>query len=827
MATSSSDNVEYNVIIQDQQALDALQSISESAMSTDQKIQAMIETINSMATATGASLTAVAEKFQELSSFSLGAGGQGNILTDAQWGSINESIAAQNAIVEQNNSDLADHNSLLTTTQEEYGGLGASVNDFNTAEGSLNATYVAAGENMNGVVTNSKNLNETLDETEPAAAAAAGGINLVNTALRVMTAMLVFEVINAIRQFFTEAIQDANDYYQALLQISVAQSAMANVGIGGTQQDLLDIAKELSATWIDISNKDMVAAVGQTAILGTQYGLVDDQIKQIVNDEAVMVNVGQAKDMTAARNDIIAALAKTSGATSKWAADSGVSFTTVEMDAEAARLGIVKLGNAYTEAQRVAIDLGIISDTENAKAQQAIDNQKSAAEAGAVASANWTNALTTLGGMLKPITVGLQEIWGWMAEKIVPVWQIYDDVLIKTAAILAATVETIELVKRGVTNVNQLTEAWEAAYKAAQYYANQLSTTGGISQANTPTAPTPNTPGASPPITLDKTTIDQALSDYENYLSQLADDNAKFAMQQEQAQASYNNSVLQTVENYNNSVLQEQMNFNLQMAELTQEYTYNLQSALEDRNARQVLQDQAKYQMDKEKLQEEEKVRLAELKMDEQLRLEELAQNYALEQQKAEQDHQLQLQELQQAEKDKLMALAQSLDQQYKLQGMGVKDIYDLLTSYYGPGGYFDKLQDTSLQSMITKNEEYLKKLAALIAQMQALELQVPGAGIPTPPATGGGSNRYAKGGIEFANSPTTALFGEAGPELAMFMPLSGGSLPMGTNLGSLGGGAGGSANIVISLSDGLEGAIVQSTLNEIAITFEKVGRSR
>jgi hypothetical protein len=820
MATSSADIVEEKVIIDAAEAIQSLQNLSSAAMSVDEKMQTLLQEIETFSAKSGASLSAVAAQFKELdATFN---NGQVWNMVNAQTDALN----TQGEVMDKNVGAWTGYGQQMQQESQMMVEGTTAANDVLNTQGQVMENNVGAwtgyGQQMQITDQATQGFTESEREVAPASEAAAGGINLVNTALRVMTAMLVFEVINAIRQFFTEAISNAQEYYQALVQINVAQSSMAANGIGGTQQDLINIAKELQSIWIDISQNQMYAAVGLAAQLGTQYGLVDSQIKNIVNDAAIMVNTGQAKDMTAAVNDIIAALSKTSGATAKWAADAGISFTSVEMDAEAAKLGIEKIGSAYTEEERVAIDLGIINDNLANKQQSAIAAQQTAAKAGADTTAQWNTLLTNVGQALEPVIYMFQTqlLSALLAvNKSTADWEV---ILARAVILLAAAAEIQFDTLTG--QFGKAIDAFKNAEKAWQDAENTISNAGINPNVNTPTNPNVN-PNAEPPITLDKSTIDQALKDYEDYLNTLADDNAKFALQQEQAQASYNNSVLQEIENYDNSVAQEKMNFNLQMQELDQEYTFNLQSALEDRNARQVLTDQAKYSMDKEKLQAEEKLRLEELKMDEQLRLEELAQNYTLEQQKAEEDHQLQLQELQQAEKDKLMALAQSLDQQYNLQGIGVKDIYDLLTSYYGPGGYFDKLQDQSLQSMITKNEEYLKQLQSLISQMQALENQVPGAGGTYSPPNQGGGNR-AHGGIDFANTATSLTFGEAGPEMAITIPMGQSySLPS-TSFGG-GGNMGGSANVLISLSEGLEGAIVQNTLNEIAITFEKVERSR
>jgi hypothetical protein len=57
----------------------------------------------------------------------------------------------------------------------------------------------------------------------------------------------------------------------------------------------------------------------------------------------------------------------------------------------------------------------------------------------------------------------------------------------------------------------------------------------------------------------------------------------------------------------------------------------------------------------------------------------------------------------------------------------------------------------------------------------------------------------FAEGGSVIANTRTTATFGEAGPELAMFIPLRGGRGSV--SGGGFGGGSGGGGDVVVNLN--------------------------
>jgi hypothetical protein len=82
-----------------------------------------------------------------------------------------------------------------------------------------------------------------------------------------------------------------------------------------------------------------------------------------------------------------------------------------------------------------------------------------------------------------------------------------------------------------------------------------------------------------------------------------------------------------------------------------------------------------------------------------------------------------------------------------------------------------------------------------------------------------------AAGGSLFANKPTSVTFGEAGPELAMFLPL-------GSNFGSpsasfAGGGGGGSLQLQITLDPNLQAQIVQTSLDNVALSIDRMQRQK
>jgi len=299
----------------------------------------------------------------------------------------------------------------------------------------------------------------------------------------------------------------------------------------------------------------------------------------------------------------------------------------------------------------------------------------------------------------------------------------------------------------------------------------------------------------------------------------------------------------------------DEAKFQEDMRQLREKYLFNLEDALRERDARQVLRLQRQYEMDKTaltneyelrqqqadqqhqddiaRIKQERRDRLAELAQEEQIRLQREAEDFALRQERAQQDHEIEMERIRQQIDDRLMAFAEAAGEEYDLNDAAVNRLYNLLKQYYGPGGKFDDLYNYSTKSIIANAQGIVNVLNQLIAQVSAIAsagLQF-SSGAPTGRInlSGGIKNvgPQAAGGSYLATSPTTATFGEAGPELATFIPLKN-SMPA-TNLQGIGGGAGlgGMLKLMIDLNPDLEARIVNESLDNVATVIRQTERER
>jgi hypothetical protein len=139
-----------------------------------------------------------------------------------------------------------------------------------------------------------------------------------------------------------------------------------------------------------------------------------------------------------------------------------------------------------------------------------------------------------------------------------------------------------------------------------------------------------------------------------------------------------------------------------------------------------------------------------------------------------------------------------------------MKNIYSVINAYLGANGYVDSIYTYIIARMA-------QVYAALGAGMTTTTTT------PHPKTPG----PQAAGGSLFANTPTNVTFGEAGPELAMFIPLGSGVASVPSPSISGGSGSGGSLQLQLLLDPNLEARIVQTSLDNVALSIDRMQRSQ
>jgi hypothetical protein len=354
----------------------------------------------------------------------------------------------------------------------------------------------------------------------------------------------------------------------------------------------------------------------------------------------------------------------------------------------------------------------------------------------------------------------------------------------------------------------------------------------------------------------------QKMLDIANKASdQIRDAQLRYDLDVQQAWDEYYGNLASAAESHGNKLLKIEEDYQEKLKRLKEGFLLDLEDALHERDARQVLRLIRQYNLDRtqatrerdqnlrdesrayqeqlheldrqrrerlKKLKEELELRLKMIvtQRDRELALEVEKYNHKMAQQRAENikereerllKYQQDLIDLETHLNDRLMELAKGLAAELTLTQEGMQGVLDVLKSYLGPGGAATKVFDYYVAYATAAMAAVAQAVAAMAVVFSGNSITYPG-GKPGKPGT---TPPKAQGGLEYADRPTTALFGEAGPELALFLPLRGGMGSISTStkapVPEMRQGDKGRLQVEVLLGAGLEGRIIDRALNNVA----------
>lgn len=850
MASNATDNVTYTISIQAAEAVQQLEALNAQTSSWDAKI------------------TAVTAKVQELS---------------ASWGT-----SFRSTIGVLKNADAE-----MQQASNSAGVFGQQIT--NSATG--------ATKSLSNI-----GFAQVAKEAEDATPRVVRGIDAIRIALGALTAMLVFNVVQAFQNFFSTAIKNAYDLQGALYNVANAERIMSQQGIDIAPKDLDKMIFNLQKLVPIMSQIDATKAVSSLALFTKDLGYTKDQISSL--SDAVGVLYVRNKAMGLSFEQVLSQV-QTGLLTGRAQGirDLGVSISEAAIQQEALRMGLVKnekefknlTGDTMTQVKAQAM-LSII--VRNTAEEQKTLGQYMDTNAGKIDkfNASWSNLTTTIGHIFLPVigtAAGIMNIF--VSNTVKDLENLKVAVAAVTAFIIARFVVMGEVLQGHITSVPQLIKAYNDAYSAINANLTKaFDNLGGLKDAqDTATSSAKN---------LTDTLVDMSkidLSSMQNSLiglgerldnlnrdfsqanaNYIAEQNTKMSRMQQDYQIEvaktiqgFNDQRASAEQKYRNNQLDAEAKFQERMRELRAKYLFDLEDALRNRDARQVLRLQAQYQMDKTneenrfKLEQanaarQQKQELADIKKQEAEKLAELAQAEAIKEQRAVEDfNREQAQRLQKYNNEKA-DLAQQIDdvlrqeadkiaKEYGINQAGADSIYNLLKKYYGPAGLFDGLYTYSYNSLVGKAAGMLATLQGIIGQYMGAMATVPGmapmvgstntepyrggGGTTATPATntpapsGGGMQPFhgmAEGGVNLAKAPTTVTYAEKEPEMAIFLPLSKlmagmSNIPVTTTGGEGASSMNGVIKLLLELSPDLVARVTENTLEGAAKVITQVYRSR
>ena len=317
---------------------------------------------------------------------------------------------------------------------------------------------------------------------------------------------------------------------------------------------------------------------------------------------------------------------------------------------------------------------------------------------------------------------------------------------------------------------------------------------------------------------------------------------------------------------YRENELKDERKFQEKLRQLRENFLFDLEDAVAERDARQIMRLTRQYNLRRDQMVREEKIsgddkqsafeeelrqiefqrqeRLQQLAIEHERRIQEIALQASRERAQAAIDYerrkaeeatrveeekkeradrrQEQLDKLDEDTQDRVNKIIAGLMKEYSATRDWLNPISELYENTYGPNGRID--------AALQWYQQRLMQTWLLQQKLKLMQGNASGSGWSGLPPDYDDAGGQAKGGTIIARKPTVALFGEAGPEMATFTPLNnlaettpfGGQAPEGARDSKMG-----KLRLEMLLSPDLEARIVDDTLNEVADVIYTIERER
>ena len=730
----------------------------------------------------------------------------------------------------------------------------------------------------------------------------------------VFVGMIGFRIFQILQEFIgqlVEATEKAVEFNAQQVRLLNTIRSLQRSGLDTTVSEWNNVIKELSETFSQLSTQDITVATEEILKLGRQVGLTDDEMRRLLTSTATLATV-TGMDVAKAMDAITDAVK--SGRTTDTLRELVGPMQKTTLNAEAQARGVVKAGEAVSDYDR-ALTLLLLTEKE------------------AVAVSEDLGIIyDSMSGQITKASKATEEYWVAIGEKLLPIklaWSYFvvavvsglNDILelsrtfaaIFGSSVVAPLLLFSEVLSGNVKSLNELKSAYfeirgellgtflnygkvlpdDAAIgnpQAAQDAADEL-----ISIAEETTQELDDIykdyqqdrKDAETDLYRDLAKIDRDGEEKRAEIirknaDKIADIHRKAADNVAKENRSYQDDLAdlardtqQKLEDaqrdYREKELQAEIDFNAKLKKLREEFLFNLEDAVRERDARQILRLIRDFELKKSQLMEESQAEKAQRARDYQQELEDIRiqadqkkRELAIEHSRRLQDIKIQtarelreqkiayaqdmrelkislaeqrkerrlqfeeqMKDLEEQTAVRLKEVITGMLEEAKATGQGADAIYRALKARLGPGGSVESLYRyyvSMLRATVTQSNAAFAQLASTAAATASLT------NIISKPASITKAYPFAEGGTLIANKPTLALFGENGPEQVSFNPIGriganenrvfGGSLPSS-------GASNSSLQLELFLSPDLEARIVDNSLNEFANVMVSVERMR
>lgn len=729
------------------------------------------------------------------------------------------------------------------------------------------------------------------------------GANIARIAIGTLVAQGLFLLQQAVVSVFQSAIEQATDFEATLYRIQNVERQLSLEGIEVSTAGLLKGIKDIQAALPIFSKEDVAELVGSIAITTKELGYTEDQILKLAAATAIL-NVNSAEEETLLQtqakitNSLVSPMAKSIG-------NLGLSFGKAKIEAKGFELGILQVGEKFddlTEKEKSEIKFNIVLETAGIEGVDDIEQLRTMIqEAGGdfaaldqyldsnaakleMNKAAWSDLLKTFGEVIVPFVPGVTSLFETLQDSLNGIKIILIEFLtligtlgVATKAVLSGSIKSWDDYKNVIKEARDLllTDLTNTFFKETPEGASDFITENYLNRIK-PTAET-----ATAAIE-DMNEAAEENEDAQNALQELdekiqdiiidakqakEDLDIKLEQKQQDLDTEYNRKAEDAARDHADKLQDIDTNARQKaedakrkaredekkaerdllqkLKELRERFLLDLEDALRERDARQVLRLIKEYKLEKQNILDRKKLDDQERKerLAEELRNIEIERQRKIEQEQIDYQRKLADLALQKQREQEELALWYQREQE-DIQRNIEQKLEKLLAGYIAEETLTEEHQGAitailakhfgNNMALVDQMVAYMQSRFAQMGQLAAAGLQGytgsnPGllaaknlqVTNPTAP------RRYAEGGTHIADRPTTVTFGEAGLEMAQFTPLGRNGKDVNKIFGDLGGAMGGSLQLGIMLSPDLRAEIINTTMDKVALNIEHTRRER
>ena len=700
---------------------------------------------------------------------------------------------------------------------------------------------------------------------------------------RVFAAAIIGFALGAIRRLSTELkeiINEGREFTQSLIELSVEVNALARTGVETSFKEWTTYVSDLRREFKSLTTEDLNDGIAMLIRLQRQTGMSSEEIRRFGNDLAVLA-VTKGKQFVEVIDDAQNAVEK--GLTRGLTDQVGVlDNTTVALEA-------VARGYAETTAEvgayeRMLTVMEIVQEAANEVSGESAAIQKETVTQLADLEEKIATTRKAIGQDLVPITLlwkgalsGVWEIIRWLAHALT--------YLLAPAIALVLThiitfKHALDALKDGEL-INYLQEFKEnfiaiqdVLIRGMDFEGLEMGV-GGIGRAF-------EAAGVEVEAAADKIgdaifkiqemaiSLENAIAkELRSFENQVAADAAKFALKMQQlvqklqfdiakTNRQFNDKVAEANDDYRDNEVKAEEDYQEKLRKLREQFLFNLEDALRERDARQIIRLIREYNLKRDQLnrervleQEDNKrkledqisdlraqrdARIRELELEAQFRSSQMQAQFALEQELRRKQHEQRVAEMRISAKERLDAFLRELVKSGDLTIEEARLIAGAFDMFFGPGGqiegsisYLTELLQVAAVAAIQAINRIKAAIAGVFSISKSMskgfDKGLPPGSVEIPSGIGA-----AEGGSFLVTRPTQFVAGDAGPEVAQFTPLKREGRDVNTLFSDVGVGRRNTnpSRVVIGLEDGLIANIVDSAVGaagNVIIDIQRVER--